>query len=378
MKKQRRKHSAEFKARVALEALKGLNTINEIAAKFEIHPVQVGTWKKELLERVPEVFERKNAAPDKEVEMEKARLERKEGQLSMEVDWLGKKVRTAGDPQQRAQLVRKKSKISLRRQCDLLGISRSLIYYLPKGESEENLRIMKEIDKLHLEDASAGARRMRDYLRRMEWPNISRGRVKRLMRLMSIDAVYPRKRTTIPGGRSGIYPYRLKGLKIDHPNQVWSADITYIPMARGFMYLFAIIDWHSRKILAWELSNTLDTAFCVRTLNRAVELAGTTPEIFNTDQGCQFTSDEWIGQFKELEVTISMDGKGRWLDNVVIERFWRSLKYEDLYLNSYENGWTLERGIEAYIMRYNLKRPHQSLGSATPEEVYKGVIKLAA
>ena len=144
------------------------------------------------------------------------------------------------------------------------------------------------------------------------------------------------------------------------------------------MYLFAIIDWHSRKVLAWELSNTLDTGFCLRTLNRAVELTGTTPEIFNTDQGCQFTSDEWIGRLKELEITISMDGKGRWLDNVIIERFWRSLKYEDVYLKSYENGWELERGIEAYIMRYNIKRPHQSLEGATPEEVYEGVVKQAA
>jgi len=174
MKKQRRKHTPEFKARVALEAVKGLNTINELAARYEIHPVQVGNWKKELLERVPEVFERKNAAPDKQVEQERAQLERKVGQLSMEVDWLEKKVRTAGDSRQRAQLVSKKSKISLRRQCDLLGISRSLIYYLPKGESEENLQIMKEIDELHMEDASAGARRMRDYLRRRGWPKMTR------------------------------------------------------------------------------------------------------------------------------------------------------------------------------------------------------------
>jgi putative transposase len=269
-------------------------------------------------------------------------------------------------------------KISIRRQCDLLGISRSLIYYLPKGEPDDNLKIMRELDELHLEDASAGSRRMRSHLRQRGWQKISRGRVKRLMMLMGIKAVYPRKRTTIPGGPSGIYPYRLKGLKIERPNQVWSADITYIPMARGFMYLFAIIDWHSRKVLSWELSNTLDTGFCLRTLNQAVELTGTAPDIFNTDQGCQFTSDEWIGRLKELEITISMDGKGRWLDNVVIERFWRSLKYEDVYLKSYENGWELERGIEAYIMRYNSERPHQSLEDATPDEVYGGVVKLAA
>jgi putative transposase len=268
--------------------------------------------------------------------------------------------------------------IRVRRQCELLAISRSLIYYLPKGEPEENLRIMREIDELHMDDASAGSRRMRSYLRRRGYSKISRGRVKRLMMLMGIEAVYPRKRTTIPGGPSGIYPYKLRGLKIDRPNQVWSADITYIPMAKGFMYLFAIIDWHSRKVLAWELSNTLDTVFCLRTLNRAVKVTGIRPEIFNTDQGCQFTSDEWIGRLKELEITISMDGKGRWLDNVVIERFWRSIKYEDIYLKSYETGWELERGVEAYMMRYNFKRPHQSLEDATPEEVYRGVAKLAA
>lgn len=158
------------------------------------------------------------------------------------------------------------------------------------------------------------------------------------MRLAGIEAAYPRKRTTIPGGPSGIYPYRLRGLSIERPNQVWCADITYIPMRRGFMYMFAVMDWYSRKIIAWELSNTLDTDFCLKVLNRAIEITGTCPEIFNTDQGCQFTSKEWIGRLKELGITISMDGKGRGLDNVVIERFWRSIKYEDIYLNSYENA----------------------------------------
>lgn len=272
----------------------------------------------------------------------------------------------------------KGAKISIRKQCALLKVPRSLVYYLPKGETEENLRIMRQIDELHMEDASAGSRRIRLYLQRKEWPEISRSRVKRLMRLMGVEAVYPQKRTTIPGGPSGIYPYKLRGLKIDRPNQVWSADITYIPMAKGFMYLFAIIDWYSRKVLAWELSNTLDTDFCLRTLEKAVSVTGTVPEIFNTDQGCQFTANEWIKRLKELGIQISMDGKGRWLDNVVIERFWRSIKYEDIYLQSYENGWELERGIGAYIMRYNTKRPHQALEGATPEEVYRGIVKLVA
>ena len=272
----------------------------------------------------------------------------------------------------------REEKISVRRQCDLLDVCRSLFYYQPKGEPEENLRFMRIIDELHIEDPAAGSRRMKSYLERRGYGRLSRGRVSRLMRLMGIEAVYPRKRTTIAGGRSGIHPYRLKGLEIVRPNQVWCADITYIPLARGFMYLFCVMDWHSRKVLSWELSNTLDTDFCLCGLTKAVAASGTMPEIFNTDQGCQFTSDEWTGRLKELGIAISMDGKGRWLDNVVIERFWRSIKYEDIYLKSYENAWELERGIEAYIMRYNHERPHQSLGESVPEEIYKGAVELAA
>jgi len=274
--------------------------------------------------------------------------------------------------------VSKDAKLSIRRQCQLLDISRSLLNYVPKGESEENLGIMRIMDELHLKDATAGSRRMRDYLRRKGWPKMSRTRAKRLMRLMGLEAVYPRKRTTIPGGPSGIFPYLLRDLKITRVHQVWAADITYIPMTRGFMYLFAVIDWHSRRVLSWELSNTLDTGFCLRGLQKAIELTGAVPEILNTDQGCQFTSTDWTGRLKELGISISMDGKGCWLDNVIIERFWRSIKYEDIYLRSYENGWELERGIESYMMHYNYDRPHQSLRGATPEEIYTGMAVLAA
>jgi len=189
---------------------------------------------------------------------------------------------------------------------------------------------------------------------------------------MAIVPVYPRKRTTIPGGPSGIFPYRLRDLIINHSNQVWCADITYIPMRRGFMYLFAIMDWYSRKILAWELSNTLDTDFCLKALKNAIQSSGVCPEIMNTDQGCQFTSHEWIDALSSKGITISMDGRGRWLDNVMIERFWRTIKYEDIYLKSYENAWELESGIKGFINRYNQRRPHQSLDQQTPENVYEG------
>ena len=285
-------------------------------------------------------------------------------------------MQTVGNPRKRSELIEKDSQMSIRRQCRLLHIHRSLIYYDLSGETAENLELMKRLDQNYLEDPSAGSRRHSSYLSRQTGKATNRKRVKRLMRKMGIEAIYPRKRTTIPGGPSGIYPYILKGLNISHPNHVWCADITFIPMRRGFMYLFAIIDWYSRKIIDWELSNTLDLGFCLRCLKRAIKHSGT-PEIMNTDQGCQFTSDAWISTLKDNDITISMDGKGRWLDNVAIERFWRSIKYEDVYLKSYETVRELDRGVESYIIRYNQIRPHQALGDATPEEIYSGKMKIA-
>ena len=266
--------------------------------------------------------------------------------------------------------------MSIRRQCRLLHIHRSMIYYDLTEETVENLELMKKLDHLYLEDPSAGSRRMSSYLRRQTGTAANRKRVRRLMRKMGIEAIYPRKRTTIPGGPSGIYPYRLKGLNISRPNQVWCADITFIPMRRGYMYLFAIMDWHSRKVIDWELSNTLDLTFCLDCLKRAIKHSGI-PEIMNTDQGSQFTSEQWLSFLKDNGIIISMDGKGRWLDNVAIERFWRSIKYEDIYLKSYETAKDLARGIKSYMIRYNQYRPHQSLKEATPEEIYSGKMKIA-
>ena len=262
--------------------------------------------------------------------------------------------------------------LSIRRQCTLVGVSRNRYYRKPSEVSAEDLRIMERMDRLHLEDPSAGARRLAEYLKRDGFGPIGRRRVRRLMRLMAMEAIYPRPRTTIPSGQAGRYPYLLRNLTIDRPNQVWCADITYIPMRRGFMYLVAILDWYSRKVLAWELSNTLDPAFCLRALRRAVTETGTRPEIMNTDQGSQFTSDEWIDFLKERGISISMDGKGTWRDNVIVERFWRSVKYEDIYLRCYGDGQELSDGLERYMRRYNHRRPHQSLGGATPEEAYSG------
>lgn len=251
-----------------------------------------------------------------------------------------------------------------------------MVYYELAGESVENIELMKQIDRLYLLDPSAGARRMSGYLERLTGQKVNRKRTGRLMRVMGIEAIYPRQRTTIPGGPSGIFPYLLKDLEINRPNQVWSADITYIPMRRGYLYLFAIIDWYSRKIIDWELSNTLDTTFCLNCLQRAIRHSGI-PEIINTDQGCQFTSEQWSEYVQKTGAGISMDGRGRWIDNVAIERFWRSIKYEDIYLKSYETGREVTAGIKAYITRYNHYRPHQSLSGATPDEVYRGEVAKA-
>jgi putative transposase len=269
-------------------------------------------------------------------------------------------------------MIERKDKLSLRRQCDLLGVSRKRLYREASETSAEDLRIMAQLDKMHVRDPSAGSRRLAGYLERGGFGRLSRRRVRRLMRTMALEAVYPRPRTTLPASAAGRHPYLLRNVTIDRPNQVWCADITYLPMRRGFMYLVAILDWRSRKVLAWELSNTLDTAFCLRALRRALAKTGTTPAIMNTDQGCQFTADEWIGLLKEQGVSISMDGKGAWRDNVIVERFWRSVKYEDVYLKSYTDGLELSHGLRRYMQHYNERRPHQSLDGATPDEAYTG------
>ena len=283
-------------------------------------------------------------------------------------------MQTVGNTRERARFIDRNSRLSVRKQCQLLNIPRSLVYYEPAGESEENLRMMAAIDRIHMQDPAAGTRRMTDYLLRQTGKPVARNRVRRLMRVMGVEAVYPRKRTTIPGGPSGIFPYLLKDMEISRPNQVWAADITYIPMRKGFMFLFAIIDWHSRKIVGWELSNTLDVGFCLKCLKRALRLYGA-PQIINTDQGCHFTSEQWRECVQQAGIRMTMDGRGRWIDNVVIERFWRTIKYEDIYLKSYATPLELEKGIQQFIVRYNMVRPHKALSGATPDEIFNQLME---
>ena len=261
--------------------------------------------------------------------------------------------------------------LSLSRQCGLLSISRSSFYYQLKGESAENLALMRRIDELFLKYPFYGSRQMARQLRR-EGIYIGRHRVRRLMRLMGLQAIYQAPRTSDRHPEHRIYLYLLRNMVIDRPNQVWCADITYIPVQRGFLYLVAIMDWATRHVLAWRLSNTMDAGFCVEALNEALDRYGK-PDIFNTDQGSQFTSFDFTGVLKAAEVTISMDGRGRCMDNIFIERLWRSLKYEAIYLHELTDGFVAERVIAEWIDFYNTERPHSSFDGRTPAEAYEKV-----
>jgi len=260
--------------------------------------------------------------------------------------------------------------LSVSRKCILMDISRSTLYYKAveqKPDSEE-LEIKKQMDKLHTKYPFMGSRSLRDQLR-LKGYGINRKRVSRLMNEMNIHSTAPKPNTSKPGKQHKIYPYLLRNLTIDQPNQVWATDITYIPMARGFLYLIAIMDWYSRKVLSWRLSNSMDTTFCLDVLHEATAKYGA-PVIFNTDQGSQFTSEEFTGALKSSDIKISMDGKGRWMNNVFIERLWRSLKYEEVYLKAYATPSEARAGIGEWMRFYNLERTHQALGSKTPESVY--------
>ena len=273
-------------------------------------------------------------------------------------------------PGRRREMVdREHPSLPVVRQCALLGVSRSSIYYRPKMATEADLSLMKDMDRQYLETPFYGSRRMKAWLERQGIP-ISRKRVQRLMRIMGLRAIYRRPRTSQPAPEHRVYPYLLRNAKITRPNQVWAADITYLPMARGFLYLVAIMDWHSRYVVASRLSNTLDTGFCAEALTEA--LARGRPEVFNTDQGSQFCSREFTQVLEDCGAKISMDGKGRYQDNIFVERLWRTVKYEEVYLKAYVNATEARRELGAYFRFYNNLRPHQALSYRTPVEVFHG------
>jgi len=269
-------------------------------------------------------------------------------------------------------MIDKKDKLSVTRQCALLDLSRSGIYYKPVPLSAKDLELMRQMDEIHLAYPFYGSRKIRNEL----WSRgyeVGRDRVRRLMRRMGIEALYVKPRLSLAHPEHKTYPYLLRGLEISRANHVWTADITYIPMAKGFCYLVAIMDWFSRMVLAWRLSNTLDSSFCVNALEEAMYKYGC-PEIFNTDQGSQFTAETFTGALRSKGIAISMDGKGRWMDNVFIERLWKSVKYEDIYLKAYNSMAETKKGLTAYFKFYNEKRWHQNFDRKTPAMVYFGTL----
>ena len=260
--------------------------------------------------------------------------------------------------------------LPITKQAEVLNISRGSVYYLPRPVSARDLALMRRLDELHLELPFAGSRMLRALLA-AEGSKVGRRHVVTLMRRMGIEALYRRPRTTKPEPGHKIYPYLLRGLAIDRPNQVWAMDITYIPMARGFVYLAAVLDWHSRRVLSWGVSISMEAAFCVDVLEQAIAQHGK-PEIFNTDQGSQFTGAAFTGVLAANSIAISMDGKGAWRDNVFVERLWRSVKYEEVYLKAYDSAGEARASIGAYLAFYNRRRPHSSLDGATPDRAYFG------
>lgn len=270
--------------------------------------------------------------------------------------------------------------LSIARQCELINLSRASYYRSTDmgiaTETPENLELMRMIDEEYTRHPFYGSRQLRSYFRR-QGRVVNRKRIQRLMRIMGLTSVAPKPNTSKKNKEHKVYPYLLRDLTIDRPNQVWCADITFIRLQGGFVYLVAIMDWFSRKVLSWELSNTMEDNFCISTLERAIRLHGI-PEIFNTDQGSQFTSTDFIAVLKQSGIKISMDGKGRWMDNVFIERLWRSVKYEDIYLKEYRTVAALRQGLAEYFLFYNKERPHQTFGTYTPEEMYQDLHKAAA
>jgi putative transposase len=271
-------------------------------------------------------------------------------------------------------MIQKIHPLSKLRRCELLNISRSSIYYQPKSVSDTDQTLMKLIDETHTAKSFLGSRRIVDSLADDHNQVVNRKRVSRLMKVMGIQAIYPKPRTTQSNPQHKVYPYLLRNMNIDQSNQVWATDITYIPMAKGFIYLTVIMDWYSRKVLSWRLSNSMDTSFCIDALEEAIYRYGR-PIIFNTDQGSQYTSEAFTQVLKGNDIRISMDGKGAWRDNVFVERLWRSVKYEEVYLNAYESMSEAKQSLQKYFKFYNQNRKHQTL-KAKPDQVYYESIKL--
>ncbi|MCD6340360.1 MAG: IS3 family transposase [Desulfurococcales archaeon] len=334
MKDKRRNHSGQFKAKVALAAAKGDKTIAELASQYEVHPTQITRWKKQLLESLPDIFSRSRQKDRHKQDELTEHLYQQIGRLKVELDWLKKNLDLTVEQKLRAVEPTHKQ-IPICRQCELLGLSRSALYYKRRGETAYNELLMKLIDQQYIETPFYGIAKMTEWLGR-QGHHVNHKRVRRLMRQMGLEAVYPRRKRSLSTleKQHRIYPYLLKDVQVNQPDQVWSADITYVRMYRGWLYLVAVMDWFSRYVLSWEVSITLESDFCVSALKQALRLGK--PEVFNTDQGSQFTSVDFTEVLLDAGVQISMDGKGRVFDNIFVERLWRTVKVEEVYLRDYQ------------------------------------------
>ncbi|MEI4493435.1 IS3 family transposase [Mameliella alba] len=345
-------------------SLKGEETAAELASRFGVHPTMIHQWKRALLEGASGVFERGGRKrPDLDEEQVKE-LHAKIGELAVANSFLERKLKPCGGEVRRGMIEPDHPDLSIGQQCKLLSIARPSFYYTPKGETEQNLGLMRRIDEQFLETPFFGVRQMTWHLRN-DGHLVNQKRIRRLMRLMGLMPIYQKPNTSRQAKGHKTYPYLLRGLRVDRPNQVWCSDITYLPMRRGFLYLVAIMDWHTRKVLSWRISNTLEADFCVEALNEAIHKFGP-PEIMNTDQGAQFTSFAWTDRLRRSGVRISMDGKSRFLDNIFIERLWRTLKYEYVYLHAWETGSETKAAIRNWMAFYNHQRPHSALDGKPP------------
>ena len=384
MSKKRKVYSAEFKSKLVLEVLEGELTLNEIASKYEILPKNLQNWKKQFLENMSLAFDKSAVVKEYKEEIEQLRKEsdalaKKVGTLTIERDWLEGKL-VSLDLSNRKEMIDNQANnktISLNRQLELLQISKTAYYYEPvvPFSRAEDIKLLNTIDLIYTKHPYYGHRRVHKLLLRLGY-KIGKKMVRKAMAFIGIKALYPKPKTTIANKEHKKYPYLLSTFKnddnqvvIERPNQVWSADITYIKLAKGFAYLSAIIDWHTKKILAWKLSNTMDVSLTTGVLKEALSLYPK-PEIVNTDQGSQYTAKEHINILVDNNISISMDAKGRSIDNIAIERFWRSLKYEDVYLQNYNTIKEARTGIDNYIKLYNQERLHSALDYQTPDEVY--------
>jgi len=382
MSTKRKTYSAEFKAKLVLEVLEGDKTINEIASTYEIIPKNLINWKQQFLENMSLAFDKSAVVKEYKDEIETLQksndeLAKKVGNLTIEKDFLEGKLVSLVSSKERKDLVDTKLDISLNQQCQLLHVSKSSLYYTPTKpfSSGSDINLLDAINNIYSDFPSYGYRRIHKQLLRDGY-NIGKKFVNKAMKYMGIEALYPKPKTTTANKEHYKYAYLLKEFRnyagqviIEKTNQVWSTDITYIKLEKGFVYLAAIIDWHSKKILSWKLSNTMDLSLTTSVLKEALALYPK-PDIFNTDQGSQYTAKAHIDILKKHEIKISMDGVGRATDNICIERFWRTIKYEEIYLNEYKNIKTLNRAIEKYMNSYNKKRLHSTIGYKTPNEIY--------